>query len=254
MKKKFLLSMATFACLSFANLAFAAGNFSVSADELDYNLKTGDGTAKGNVVITQDGGTSTCNSAKFNSKTKSGVLTGNVVADRGDEHIVCSEFIAHNENDVSAIGGAVVTKAGRSISADRIDYSKSRQFAETVGSWAKLRDSDGSVLNAAKIDYNMKDGIAKAYGGVTIDSPARNLTASSDSAVYLTDKANGYVELIGNATATQDGNTVKGKKLRLNNSNVAYADGDVKIHYVPKEQPATEEKPSKKAKNKESIA
>ena len=49
---------------------------------------------------------------------------------------------------------------------------------------------------------------------------------------------NGYVELIGNAHATQDGNSVTGDKLRLTNSNVAVADGNVKIIYIPEEQPA----------------
>ena len=42
-------------------------------------------------------------------------------------------------------------------------------------------------------------------------------------------------ELIGNAKATQDGNTVEGNRLRLNNtSNKAEASGNVKIVYVPK--------------------
>ena len=45
----------------------------------------------------------------------------------------------------------------------------------------------------------------------------------------------GYIELIGNAKATQDGNTVEGNRLRLNNtSNKAEASGNVKIVYVPK--------------------
>ena len=240
MNKKFLLGLTMLGCLSFASIGLAA-NFSVSADEMDYNMKTGDGVAKGNVVILQDGGKATCNTATFNSKRKSGTLNGNVVAKRGDETIVCNQFVAHNENDLSAIGGAVVTKGGRSLSSDRIDYYKSRDFAETTGGWARLRDNDGSVLNAAKIDYDMKSGVANAYGGVTIDSDARKLTASADSAIYKTGDKDGYVELIGNAKATQDGNTVMGKKLRLNNSNVAVGDGDVKIHYVPKQQPAKKE-------------
>lgn len=216
----------------------APENFSVQADELEYNLQTGDGEAKGHVVLKQDGGVATANYAKFNSKAKTGTLTGNVVADREDAHIVCNEFIAHNENDLSAVGGAVITKEGKSLSSDRIDYYKARQFAETIGSWARLTDVDGSVLNAAKIDYDMAKGVANAYGGVDIKSDARNLTASADSAVYKTDNS-GYVELIGNATATQNGNKVSGDKLRLTNSNVAVADGNVKIHYIPEQQPAT---------------
>lgn len=245
--------MILLASMSFASMGFAANNFSVSADELEYNLKTGEGVAKGNVVLMQEGGKATCNEATFNSKTKSGTLTGNVVANRGDESIVCSQFVMHNENDVSAIGGAVVSKGGRSLSANRIDYYKGRQFAETTGGWAKLRDSDGSVLSASKIDYDMKSGIANAYGGVNINSDARKLTASADSAVYHTDKVNGYVELVGNAKATQDGNTVSGKKLRLNNSNVAVVDGDVKIHYIPKSEPAKKETEIAKEDNKVTV-
>lgn len=60
------------------------------------------------------------------------------------------------------------------------------------------------------------------------------MTASADTAVYETNNS-GYIELIGNAKATQDGNTVEGNRLRLNNtSNKAEASGNVKIVYVPK--------------------
>ena len=116
-----------------------------------------------------------------------------------------------------------------------------------MGGWARLTDTDGSVLKAGKIDYDIAQGIANATGGVTIDSPARDLTAAANSAVYKTDKG-GYVELQGNATATQNGNTVSGDKLRLTNANVAMADGDVTIYYVPEKQPALPGKEQQAAK------
>ena len=76
--------------------------------------------------------------------------------------------------------------------------------------------------------------MANATGCVAISSPPRDLTASADTAVYETNNS-GYIELIGNAKATQDGNTVEGNRLRLNNtSNKAEASGNVKIVYVPK--------------------
>ncbi len=83
----------------------------------------------------------------------------------------------------------------------------------------------------------MANGVANATGGVDIRSDARNLTASADRAVYKTDNS-GYVELIGNAQATQNGNSVAGDTLRLTNTNVAIADGNVKIHYIPEKRPA----------------
>ena len=244
-KKKVLLMLATAAIsCSVAATAFAApGKFNVKADELEYDMKTGQGKGKGHVVIVQDDGKATANYATFNSKTKTGTLIGNVMVYKEDVQITCGEFTMNNEDHMSALGGVIVIKEGKKLESDKVDYYKSTEFAETMGNWARLTDTDGSTLNAGKIDYDMKNGIANAYNGVNIDSPARKLTATADKAIYET-KANGYVELIGNAHATQDGNSVTGDKLRLTNSNVAVADGNVKIIYVPEEQPAkaTEEK------------
>ncbi len=248
-KNKALLLLATvlLSC-SVAMTAFAApDNFSVKADELEYDLQTGEGRAKGHVVLMQNGGKATANNATFNSKAKTGTLIGNVIVERDGSTLNCSEFIMHNEDYMTASGGATLVKEGKRLDADRIDYYKANEYAETIGGWARLTDVDGSTLKAAKIDYDMKKGVANAYGGVTVNSPARKLTASADKAVYET-KANGHIELIGNAKATQDGNSVTGDKLRLTNSNVASADGNVKIIYIPQEQPA------KKADTKRELA
>ena len=122
----------------------------------------------------------------------------------------------------------------QTLASERVDYYKNREYAETVGSWARLSMADGSILDAVKITYDGKVGVANATGGVAISSPPRDLTASADTAVYETNNS-GYIELIGNAKATQDGNTVEGNRLRLNNtSNKAEASGNVKIVYVPK--------------------
>ena len=238
-KNKILLMLATAAITcSVAATAFAApGKFSVKADELEYNLQTGEGKGKGHVVILQDDGKATANYATFNSKAKTGTLIGNVFVEKTGTQISCNEFVMHNEDYTSAKGNAAVLKDGKKLEAEQIDYRKSAEFAETVGNWARLTDTDGSTLTAGKIDYDVKKGVANAYNGIKIDSPARKLTATADKAVYET-KENGYVELIGNAQATQDGNSVTGDKLRLTNSNVAVADGNVRIIYIPEEQPA----------------
>lgn len=238
-KKKLLLAVAA-ALLSgsIAATAFAANDkFSVKADELEYDMQTGEGRAKGHVVLIQDTGKATATNAIFNSKSKTGRLIGNVIVEREDATLNCGELIMHSEDYISAIGSAVLVKEGKTLSAERIDYYKTNEYAETIGGWARLTDVDGSVLDAGKIDYDMQKGVANAAGGVVIDSPARKLTATADKVVYET-KANGHVELIGNAKATQDGNSVSGDKLRLTNSNVASAEGNVKIIYIPQEQPA----------------
>lgn len=241
--RKYISMLFAFATTCFvAGTVFAApGKFTVQADELDYDMKTGVAVGKGHVVLIQDNAKATANNATYNSKTKSGVLSGNVVADRGTEHISCDEFKIENDDVFSAVGNAILSKEGKKLFAPRVDYIKSRDYAETFGNWARLMDSDGSTLSAVKIIYDGKSGVATASGGVNINSDARKLTGSADKAIYDT-KKDGYVEMIGNATATQDGNTVKGDKLRLTNSNVAVGDGNVHITYIPQQEPQKEAK------------
>ena len=221
----------------------AQNGFNVKADEIEYDMTSGNGTAKGNVVILHDGGKATAAAAEFNSKTMSGKLTGGVVADKDDAHITCATFVMHNEDYVSAVGEASVTKEDKTLTAEQIDYHSDTEFAETIGSWGQLSSTDGSVLTAAQIIYNGKTGIAEANGNVDIVSPPRNLTAKADKAVYDTNN-DGKVELIGNATATQDGNTVSGNRLIMNNAGNAAAGqraeafGNIKIVYIPEENPA----------------
>ena len=71
-----------------------------------------------------------------------------------------------------------------------------------------------------------------------INSTIRKLTASGDKAIYNTNEDDGTIELIGNATATQDGNTVSGQSLTLRGAggSIAEADGKVKMVYLPKPQ------------------
>lgn len=228
--------------------AFAAqgSGFNVKADEIEYDMTSGNGTAKGNVVILHDGGKATAAAAEFNSKTMSGKLTGGVVADKDDAHITCATFVMHNEDFVSAVGEASVTKEDKTLMADQIDYHSDVEYAETIGSWGQLTSTDGSVLTAAQITYNGKTGLAEATGNVDIVSPPRNLTAKADKAIYDTNN-DGKVELIGNATATQDGNTVSGNRLIMNNAGNAAAGqraeafGNIKIVYIPEKQPAQAE-------------
>ena len=192
-----------------------------------------------NICGQRDGGKATAEYATFNSKTKAGTLSGKVIANKEDMHITCEKFIIIDPDHFAATGKAHLTKAGRTVSADRIDYSKPEDFAETSGGSAKLIDNDGSVLTCGKLDYNHKTGIANAYGNVNIKSSARHLTASGEKAIYRAGEG-GAIDLYGGekpATATQDGNTVSGAKLHLTNTNKAVADGNVQIYYVP-DQPA----------------
>ena len=256
MKKNRTVWIALFSCfiLLFANCGVLSAapakdaKYSVDAEEIEYDMESGDGTTTGKTTIKHDGGTAVGQKGStFNSKTRTGHLFGGVVADKGDQHMTSQELIIYTDKYVSAVGDAVIIKGDRKLEAPRVDYHDDTEFAETLGGSARLSSADGSWLTAGKITYNMKTGLANATGGVNLESIPRNLQASGDSAVY-DDKETGYIEMIGNAKATQDGNTVTGNKLRITNTSGqksrTHAQGNVRIVFVPKEENENADNPA----------
>jgi len=148
------------------------------------------------------------------------------------------ELFLYTDKYISAVGDAVVVKGDRKLEAPRVDYHDDTKFAETLGGSARLSSADGSWLTAGKITYNMETGLANATGGVNLESIPRKLQASGDNAVY-DDKETGYIEMIGNAKATQDGNTVTGNRIRITNTSgqntMTRVEGNVRIVLVPRE-------------------
>ncbi|MCI2098622.1 MAG: organic solvent tolerance protein OstA [Succiniclasticum sp.] len=215
----------------------AAGSYSVDADVVEYDMKTGDGKTTGVTTLRDDQGTAVAQGgATFNSKTKSGRLFGGVVADRNGQHLQSAELILYNDKYISAVGNARLTNADKTLTAPRVDYHDDTKFAETIGGSARLDAADGSWLTAGKITYNTQSKVANATGGVRLANVPQNMTGSGDAAVYEM-AGGGYVELIGNARATQDGNTVTGNRLRITDTNTQHsrttAQGNVRIVYYP---------------------
>ncbi len=214
--------------------------YSVDATEIEYDLKSGSGTTSGVTTIHYDNGVAVAQGgATFNSRERTGRLYGGVKAEREDNRLQSEELFMYTEKFFSAVGSAVLTKGDKTLKAPRVDYHDDKQFAETLGGSAYLFTADGSWLSAGKIIYDIKTGIANATGGVSLESPTKNLTGSGDRAVYDSHET-GYIELIGNATATQDGNTVTGNKLRITNvsgkNSRTQASGNVRIVYYPREE------------------
>lgn len=232
-----------------SSMAFAASQ--IEGDIIDYDFRSGQATAKGHVVLTRDDSIVKAKDGDYNTKTEAGKLTGGVVATQPDGKASCNTLILHAGGDqLTAQGNAVLKKKDKTLRADQVEYFQSREYMETVGSWAQLSMDDGSTLDAGYINYDQKSGIANATDRVRIKSEVRKLTASGDKAVYNTKLDDGTIDLIGNATATQDGNTIKGNLLKLkgvgSDVTVSQKDkkqtiegiGDVKMVYIPKPEPA----------------
>lgn len=213
--------------------------YSVDAQEIEYDMESGDGTTSGKTTIKHDGGTAVGQKGStFNSKNRTGHLYGGVVADKEDRHLRSQELFIYTDKFFSAVGDAVVIKGNKKLEAPRVDYHEDTRFAETLGGSARLTDTDGSWLRAGKITYDMKAGLANASGGVSLESKPRKLTGTGNTAIYNTNET-GYIELIGNAVAIQDGNTITGDRLRITNVSEAnsksHAQGNVTIVFAPKE-------------------
>ena len=237
-----LLSFLTLFAVN-SSLLYAApakdAKYSVDAQEIEYDMESGDGTTKGKTTIKHDGGTAVGQKGStFNSKKRTGHLYGGVTAEKQDQRLRSQELFIYSDKYYSAVGDAVVIKGGKKLEAPRVDFHDDTRFAETLGGSARLTDTDGSWLRAGKITYDMKAGLANATGGVSLESKPRKLTGAGDTAVYNTNET-GYIELIGNAVAVQDGNTITGDKLRITNvsgkNSKSHAQGNVKIVFVPKE-------------------
>lgn len=225
--------------------AAPGAKYSVDATEIEYDLDSGNGTTTGKTTIRYDGGVAVAQGGTtFNSKERTGHLYGGVIADKEDNHLQSDEFIIYSRSFVSAVGSAVLTKGDKTLQAPRVDYHEDKGFVETLGGVARLSTTDGSWLSAGKIIYDMKTGLANATGGVTLENTARKMTGSGDRAVYDAHET-GYIELIGNARATQDGNTVTGNKIRVTNisgkDSRTHAQGNVRIVYHPQEKNEPEE-------------
>ena len=247
MKRNKLLLLVLFCFLAVfavnSNLIYAApakdAKYSVDAQEIEYDMESGDGTTTGKTTIKHDGGTAVGQKGStFNSKKRTGHLYGGVTAEKQDQRLRSQELFIYSDKYYSAVGDAVVIKGGKKLEAPRVDFHDDTRFAETLGGAARLTDTDGSWLRAGKITYDMKAGLANATGGVSLESKPRKLTGTGDTAVYNTNET-GYIELIGNAVAVQDGNTITGDKLRIINvsgkNSKSHAQGNVKIVFVPKE-------------------
>ena len=216
--------------------------YSVDATEIEYDMASGNGTAAGRTTIQYDDGTAVAEGgATFNSKERTGHLFGGVIANKEDNQLRSQELVLYTPDFVSAVGDAVLTKGDKSLQAPRVDFHNDRKFAETLGGSARLSSADGSWLTAGKIVYDISTGRVNATGGVTMANSGKKMTGSGDRAVYDSHET-GYIELVGNAKLTQDGNTVTGNKLRVTNLSGSdsrmQANGNVCIVYYP--QPAAE--------------
>lgn len=213
MKIKRMLAAALLWGALFAALAQAAPPAELTADTLEYDAETGIVEAKGSVRITQDGAVATGESAFYNTRTKESRLTGGVEVVRENMRMNAATVTAlAGATQIVAEGGVVAVKDDWMLVAPRVEYDTERQYAE-IPRAGSVKTGDGTVT-ADRMEAYLGENRVNAFGNVHIVSPPRNLEAFSDNATYDKNER-GKLVLSGNAVATQDGNTLRGKTLTL---------------------------------------
>lgn len=217
-------AMITAACLFTSAVALAAPETEktetgkqgapseLNADKVEYNMKTGQMTAEGNVVIRYDGGVATGAFATFNTKTYQGEMTGGVVADKEDMHLDCDRVEILSQTQMAAIGNVHGRKADKGVDAPRVEYDSGEGY---------VRLPEGGMLSAAEgtftADYMegwTQEERAKGVGNCHVISPPKNFEGGGDEAEYY-GKESGKLVLTGHAWAIQDNNTLKSGRLTV---------------------------------------
>ena len=184
----------------------------LNADTVEYNVKTGQMKAEGNVVIHYDGGVVTGASAAYNTKTSTGMMTGGVVADKEDMHLDCDRIELLSKTKMTAIGNVHGWQKDKRVEAPIVEYDNEEGY---------VRLPEGGALSSAEgtftADYMegwTKTEHAKGVGNAHIISPPRDFEGGGDEAEYF-GKETGKLVLTGHAWAVQENNTLKSGRLTV---------------------------------------
>ena len=214
---KILAAVMASAMLLPAAVTIAADNPSVSvtADKLEYNGKTQIAKATGNVVIVRDQATLTGNVATYNLKTAEADMEGNVTAQQPDMHMTSDKLHSTNRNYLIATGNVKGVYGDKKVNGDQVEYYLDQDHGIVTGHG--YLEAQGSQMWADHINAWFKQIKAVGTGNVHIESPAENLVAYANQAVYTQTPGqnDGVIHLTGNVNATQNGNSLNGDNVDI---------------------------------------
>ena len=188
---------------------------SVTADTLEYNGKTQVATATGNVVIVRDQATMTGNKAVYNLKTAEADMEGNVSIQQPDMQLNADKVHSTNKNYVDATGSVRGGYDDKKVNGDKVEYYLAQDYGIVTGNG--YLEAQGSQMWADHINAWFKQIKAVGTGNVHIESPAENLVAYANQAVYTrtTGQNDGVIHLRGNVHAAQNGNSLNGDNVDI---------------------------------------
>ena len=203
----------------------------LTADVLKYNTQTNIASADGNVRVTQGTSIITGQHAQYNEKLQNGKISGNVTGKSRDASLNCDEVDLLPNNLIVALGNVIAKSKGYTFEGKRLEYDLNinRIYSPIT---SIVFTADGS-LRSGRLEYYIDKQVGNAYDGVRIQSPARGVIATANQAKYLGGTVQ-TISLLGNAHATQNGNSLDGQQLDYYISdNVFVAEGKTKVIFYP---------------------
>lgn len=208
MLKKLLLTLALLLACVAANAEPAS---ELTADEVEYDSRSGLMVATGHVVLRHEGGVATCEHGTYNVNTRTGELRGNVVVDRDDLHLTCDTVALTPGSRIVASGNVLATRGAQSFSGSRAEYTPESRYV-LLPSGGTVRTEDGT-FTADHMEGWLDDNHCRGEGNAHIVAPAKNFEGGGDVAEYF--GAESKALLIGNAWAVQDNHTLRSHKLTV---------------------------------------
>ena len=222
MNKMRILSMGLALSLAVSSLSVAAAPAkdnkekvpaSLDADEVEYDMRTGQITATTNVLMKRGDAKVTGKKATYNLNTMDGSVIGDVIAVRGDIRVTCDMLISDKAEHMQAIGKVHGTQLDREFTGEKVDYYPNQNDYIRIENGGTAKSKDG-IFRADFLEGWMKDEHYVGIGNAYVNSPTKDLEAGGDRLDYY-GKEEGKAIMTGHSWAIQDNNTLHGNKLTL---------------------------------------
>lgn len=186
---------------------------SLDADEVEYDMRTGQVTATENVLMKRGEAKVTGQKASYNLTTMDGSVIGNVIAVYDDMRLTCDQLISYAAEHMQAIGSVHGTQLDREFTGEKVDYYPKQNDYIRIENGGTAKSKDG-IFRADFLEGWLKDEHYVGIGNAYVNSPTKDLEAGGDRMDYY-GKDEGKAVMTGHAWAVQDNNTLHGNKLTL---------------------------------------
>ena len=155
--KGMLAAVAAILSLHMGTLYAAEGvPASLDADTLEYDMRTGEATATGYVLLTRGDSHVTGNRATYNSKTQAATVEGNVIAVYQGTRLTCDYLMSDGQEHMMAQGNVRGSRDDKTFSGEQVDYFPQQNDYIVIDRGGQLTSGD-DTFTADRIYGWLKD-------------------------------------------------------------------------------------------------